>query len=158
MKYQCEHIKQMLETGRLDTKTIKKHGTGEVREGVPILHELHKDGEYLTTRERDRWIECIYCPTCGILVDAEEASKIRALKKDVEISERRQYIEKAPLTFCGFCNQDIRPTAVPLAHGRRRFIYTCPICGGRVRRGMSRRIIDTAAGVIQGPGRRDRGQ
>lgn len=156
VKYQCEHIQHMIDTGRIDIKDIKDSEGGAVRKGVPIIHEVHKDGDYMTTRERDRWIECIYCPTCGVLVDAEKAAEIIRSEKGLDIWKRRQSVENQPLSFCGYCNEDIRPTAVAIKGRRRGFMYLCPICGGQVRRGMARRTIDTVAGVIQGPGRGDR--
>ena len=78
MTYQCEHIEAMIRSHNLQTE-----------DGMPILHELYKDGYYWTTRERDRTVKCIYCPICGKVVDAEAATLQKQRIDDTTIKRMR---------------------------------------------------------------------
>lgn len=149
MIYGCKHIMELVESHRIHTVTVKEDG--KERTGVPVLHQLYRDGDYLTTRERDQWVEIKYCPICGTICDAELAKKMREREQDEKVVTTRKV--QNTKTWCPSCDMEIIPQAVPLARSRRRFMYLCPNCGGRVIKGRKRRSVDNVAGVIQAPER-----
>lgn len=138
MEYQCTHIKTLIDQHLLD-----------LREEKLILHQLYRniDG-YMSTKERDMVLEISHCPICGLMIDKELAIKQRHEELDAEIIKKRNYYENTVNTYCPFCKQDVRPTAIPLARKRHKFIYTCPLCGGRLRKGMTLRLDSKVHGTI----------
>jgi hypothetical protein len=153
VEYQCEHIGDLIEHHSLDAVTIEDDGLK--REGILVLHQLYKNSDgYMTTRERDQLIEIKYCPLCGKSVDKKQEAEKRASDQDARIAERRKHVEELKLSWCPFCDKGVIPVAVPTKY-RRHFLYTCPFCGGSIRKGMTRRISDRISGVMQGPGRKN---
>jgi hypothetical protein len=136
----CEHIQNLIDQGYLHLFSSLAFG-GE----IVGLHQIYRNHDgYLSTRERDQVIKCKLCPICGKAVERGD----RESEKDKEVIKLRT---PPTLSWCGFCDKDVIPIAVPVARFRRgphAYFYICPLCGGKISKHKARRLDDKVSGVI----------